>query len=278
MLDITILSDVDNTLRNSVGETNSDQLKPLLAELQQGNTIFGLLSDTSCDRLIDVAASFDIHSGPIIGERAQVVINGSPDTPIIFRPSLLTAVDYLKTYLPLLIDSRFKDIATIHHLTDTYEDLSHAYSLVEKGKITIACYYLRHVSLSFFFFNPAYTKNPTHDPLFIKFKQLLGWFLRQNNLQDFHVEDHEGEHYLQLIHSQAHKGSIIPWIVENYHPTRIVMIGDSMTDFLDAPDIIQCAVGNADPRYKELCQIVAKAHYTAGVYECLKRALAMISH
>ena len=137
---------------------------------------------------------------------------------------------------------------------------------------------MRHVSLSFFIFNPEFANNPTEDPLSDHFKYLVERFVNESNLADLKIEISPGDHYIQLMHQDTQKRDIIPWIRNHYKVDRILMFGDSMTDFCSDSSVIQCAVGNAHPEYKAHCQIVANATYTAGVYECLHEALTMISH
>lgn len=53
------------------------------------------------------------------------------------------------------------------------------------------------------------------------------------------------------------------------HPTEIVMIGDSMADYLSLPGVRHFAVQNAGSEYKELSERIASSSYAAGCVELL---------
>jgi hydroxymethylpyrimidine pyrophosphatase-like HAD family hydrolase len=54
------------------------------------------------------------------------------------------------------------------------------------------------------------------------------------------------------------------------HLGRMVMVGDSMSDFMDVPGVEHWAVGNADPTFKEKASGIAQAEYTEGCIEILQ--------
>lgn len=55
---------------------------------------------------------------------------------------------------------------------------------------------------------------------------------------------------------------------------RYFMVGDQMTDFIDDPDVIQCAVGNSEEAYKDVSTFVASKQITEGLEECLRWIIA----
>lgn len=59
-------------------------------------------------------------------------------------------------------------------------------------------------------------------------------------------------------------------IKEFFGQTRYYMIGDQMDDFIDDSNVVQCAVGNAEKKYKDVSSFVASKRITEGLEECLQ--------
>lgn len=65
------------------------------------------------------------------------------------------------------------------------------------------------------------------------------------------------------------KGAASLRVFEDCHVDRRVIIGDSMSDFVESDSVELCAVGNGSPSFLRLCSRVAKGHYASGVREIL---------
>ncbi len=59
-------------------------------------------------------------------------------------------------------------------------------------------------------------------------------------------------------------------IKEFFDQARYYMVGDQMADFIDDTNVVQCAVGNAEKKYKDVATFVASKHITEGLEECLQ--------
>jgi len=63
----------------------------------------------------------------------------------------------------------------------------------------------------------------------------------------------------------------LSFLRENSKYKGIVMIGDSIADYVDLPNVSQFAVENATLEYKEKCTFISNTPFTAGVIESLKK-------
>lgn len=90
--------------------------------------------------------------------------------------------------------------------------------------------------------------------------------------------DANPEYGTLIIHAACtRKRNGVRAIIEQRHPSRILMVGDSLPDFLDLAEVDQYAVGNAKEEYKQRCKYVANATYTEGVIEILGRLCVSLS-
>ena len=60
-------------------------------------------------------------------------------------------------------------------------------------------------------------------------------------------------------------------LLQELQTEEVIMIGDSMSDFIDEPRVKHYAVGNASLEFKAKCEGVAKRAYTEGVLELLNQ-------
>lgn len=60
-------------------------------------------------------------------------------------------------------------------------------------------------------------------------------------------------------------------LMDRLKPEQTIMVGDGMSDFLGLQNVLQYAVGNADPRYKAKTAFVSGRSLTEGVIECLRQ-------
>jgi len=87
--------------------------------------------------------------------------------------------------------------------------------------------------------------------------------------------DENPQYGILIVHARVtEKHCGISALSDRLKPDQLIMVGDSMSDFLGLPYVMQYAVGNADPRYKSKAVFIAESPHTEGVLECLRHCSA----
>lgn len=271
-----VLLDLDKTLIDPNYKLNvpesvfCDVIKKLLAK----DTIVGLCSDSSVLTLNQWANRLGL-TGPIVAERGSVIWN-----PVLNKKHVVNATEtaWLQT-----LRSEFLSKA-MDRFPETTFIIGDATEFIRRGSVFPSM--THHVvvingfrSSSFSFFARSYTSEGSPlipDASFlIKLSNLTKEIISSfGKTKEDLFWDENPEYGILIVHAketEKHRG--VTHLFSEYQPNKIIMVGDSIADYLNLSNVLQYAVGNADQTYKEKCDFVATHSYTQGVIECLEKQL-----
>jgi hydroxymethylpyrimidine pyrophosphatase-like HAD family hydrolase len=260
--------DVDRTLINEEYRLTDPQLRDVIAQKQSEGWQIGLNSDSPLRTLNYWAQHLGLN-GPIISERGAEVLFPEDDARIVFTRSG-AAIRELRRHL----------IAKCLDLPETEFVCGDALAFIRSVKVlpytlasTLIAYNgLRRYSILFFVRKIA----PQSGDLLLD-TALLREVVRNIDADlaasELVAEGRSDPDYSVFSRSPSDvtKGSAVLQVSRECHVDRMVMIGDSMSDFVDDPSVELYAVGNASHDFQKACSYVAPSRYSQGVREILLR-------
>ncbi len=267
--------DLDRTLIDSNYELNMplDEFRAFAETLQSKGVSVGLCSDSAVITLRQWQDKLGLK-GPIVAERGAVIWDSEQNTELILDfDQTEWFSDFRKDFISELMrnfpqSSIFIGDAT-HFFKSSRGDLTSSQIFAING--------FRKASFSFFALKMNQEKKvlePDSDLLvaasLIAEKLLSHYKKAKNDL----FWDENPEYGILILHDKdTHKRAGISKLISQLLPNQTVMVGDSMSDFLDLPEVLQFAVGNADSDYMQKSDYIAHGHLTRGVIECLFRII-----
>jgi len=271
-----ILLDLDNTLIDSSYNLNAPEngFRSLVRKLADRNICIGLCSDSAVITLKQWAGRLGL-TGPIIAERGAVVwdpILGTTD--IIDVPGTKWFNSFREEFVRTIMRDFPEATIMIGDATRFIKDKS-ASSALTQQVFSVNGFRLA----SFSFFACRLRKNqPGLEPdteLLKKAGALAAKLLTEfgKNKEDL-FWDENSRCGILIVHAlTTEKWRGVSMVANRMASEQTIMVGDSMSDFLNLPNVIQYAVGNANSGYKQKSSFVAKGALTEGVIECLRQCI-----
>lgn len=265
-----VLLDVDETIIDTSYNTTDDGLVATVEGAITKGWQVGLHSDTPIARLAQQAATWHMN-GPLVGELGNIIVPNHDDlVPMWEDEELRAAFEAIRP--PFLARGQAQhpgikfEVGNSRVARDALFRQEHfadeRWALVDS---------LRQYSLSFY----CLTVGPDHrgfDGETLASLAGIGAHLFDQILGENPKIDLNPQYGICIIHGpRAKKHRALPALKAHYGP--IVMIGNSMSDFLNDPDVIQCAVGNASDELKQRSAFVASSPLTTGAIEALNWAI-----
>lgn len=270
-----VLLDLDNTLidANYRVTVPENEFRRIVEELAQKDICVGLCSDSAVETLRQWADRLGL-AGPIVAERGAVVWDPARQIGNILKVQETAWFREFRESFVQVIMRNFPE-ATIM--------IGDATRFVKNQQIgdnglarqVFAVNGFRIASFSVFACCMKDNHSPLEpDPELLERASVLAEKLAMTygNKKEDLFWDKNCQFGILVVHARTtEKRRGVSTLIAQLKPECTVMVGDGMSDFLDLPDVMQYAVGNADPRYKAKAVFVAKRPLTEGAIECLRR-------
>lgn len=270
-----VLIDLDNTLIDSDYKLSVpiNDFRACAESLENVGVSIGLCSDSAVVTLQQWKNKLGIK-GPVVAERGAVIWDPQGNNELILQPMETKWFSEFRREFILNIMSRVPK-AGIYIGDATRFAKSAAIDTPESYIFAINGY--RKASFSFFALRVnenrrVYEPDPNLLAVAISIiEEMLPNYKRKK--EDL-FWDENLKYGILIVHENTSKKQLgISRLMGELLPSQTVMIGDSISDYLDIPGALQFAVGNADFDYKRKCDYVATEKLTAGVIECLNRII-----
>lgn len=268
-----ILFDVDETLVGIDNEFDRDDFMAAVKKAQTQGWLVGLNSDSPIPRLAELALDWKLE-GPIVGELGSVIVPSAHDLTPIWQ-DIRHLRDFNNIRGTFLQRGLLEHPDLIFTLSDKEEVIRALRNMTPFfTKTWVILHGLRQYSLAFY----AYKIGPNGIEFDLPRLHALAGLAAHLFEQTTGVNpivDVNDDYGICIIHEpRASKQKAVPAIKKLFHP--IVMVGNSMSDFLDDPAIVQCAVNNAHLDLKERADFISDSPLTVGAIECLDYVLATL--
>ncbi len=268
-----VLIDLDKTLIDEQYSITTKRIFGAISIMQEGGWTLGLNSDTPLLPLQEWHNSSPFSSfkglhpkinGPIIAEKGALVqfTDGT-------RIALSNAQEIIMQTKEMLVKKFVSISENTLFIGDATEFVHVGRWITGYSNVLIALNNLRQYSLSFFVRG---IRNRYEGLIMDRelFREILGQIqpLIPNEL----VQSQSEEYCIFLLHPRdCNKTQGVAEIITKESYDRVIMIGDSINDFIDLPNVDTMAVGNAQQALKDVAVYVAKETYSFGVAEILTR-------
>lgn len=266
-LDKTLL-DVDYRLT-----TPEHQFREVVGELAGKGVMVGLCSDSSILSLRQWHDCLGL-TGPLIGERGAVVWDSSFAHAEFVDVNETLWLQNLRGSFLAQATVRFPEVTLV--VGDATKFIKHSAVFPSMTRNVLAVNSFRMASFSFFARQLSNESFLESDAFLLEeasnlTEELVASFGRRRSELFW---DENPEYGILIVHNQStekHRG--VTFLKNNTDYREVVMVGDSVADYLNLPDVMQFAVCNASKQYKEKCGYVSKDSFTAGVVDCLRQLL-----
>ena len=271
-----VLLDLDNTLINSNYKLTVPEVKfrTVIQELARKDVQVGLCSDSATITLRQWADRLGL-TGPIVAERGAVVWNPAEQIENILE---ISETAWFRSFRELFVHNVMRNFQNatimIGDATKFVKDRNVSAALISQ---VFAINGFRIASFSFFACNSNSDRSALEpdQKLLEQASALATEMLKEyDKKKEDLFWDENSKYGILIVHARStEKWRGVSNLINRLMTTQVVMVGDGMSDYLGLPNVIQHAVGNADPRYKEKCVFVSKCPLTEGVVECLEQCL-----
>ncbi|MDP2631751.1 MAG: HAD hydrolase family protein [Candidatus Uhrbacteria bacterium] len=265
-----ILLDLHDTLTDSRYRLLGSGIRSAIANVIDRGYTIGINSDSSFEACRTLYEQLGLN-GPIICENgAGLSIDGISEVLSAFTQDASRFVNLRSTFISLCG----------RHSSDLHVSSLEGMSFVQGGDLLIKighhfrdvilvnpfrrwslCFYARRHDCGKFDFSP----------------ELLGWgvdVLRGHVAEDDRFGDLwwdiNHDYGICIVHdASTHKKRGVAKLLEKTASDSLIMIGNSMSDFVGDARVRQFAVANASEEYKARCELVASEPLTLGVAELL---------
>lgn len=262
-----VFLDLDSTLIDSDYKTTIPEKKfsSIVKELEKENVCIGLCSDSAVITLRQWSECLKL-TGPIVAERGGVI--WSNNIVESTRPLETKWLGFLKESFIQKVSS---DVSVVVGDATKFVKKEMTEENLKKQVFVVNGFR----TASFSFFACCLKKGflvPDKDLLkqgSLVTSQIVNLFGKKKLFWD------ENPKYgILIVHdSETEKKNGISVLVERLKPEKAFMIGNSMSDFIGLPGVLQYAVSNADSGYKEKSDFVSDHSLTEGVVECLQKII-----
>jgi hydroxymethylpyrimidine pyrophosphatase-like HAD family hydrolase len=268
-----VLLDLDNTLIDSDYNltVSDDELRPVVRKLREKDIHIGLCSDSAAVTLKQWVDRLGL-TGPIIAERGAVILSPEKQAEEVLEPSKTSWFRELRELFVSRIARDFPEATIVVGDATRFVKNKVVNSVLTPQVFAINGF--REASFSFF------ARRLNHDQsllepdseLLIQSSRVVTELVSSLGKDIGNLFwDENPTHGILIVHAiTTEKWRGVSTLINRIKPEQTVMVGDSMSDFLGLPNVLQYAVGNANPCYKEKSAFVSKDHLTKGVIECLQ--------
>lgn len=270
MPETIVISDIDGTMKALPGQPancDDETLKQKIQQAQDKGIILGLNTDTDGPRIQRLCTELKLR-GPLISERGSCVHLPGQETPLWHHQQSHDLHLLVNSAIINFIFREFIAEAEITHIQDSAKIIDEMRRQTPYPRILI--FDVRKYSFNFVIIKDFHGLNPQDDPMFRRFTERLQAKLNELNASDYLVETYPYTNFIQAFYVDASKGSPVDFLLKHYGVKKIFMIGDYFPfDFLNHPQVIQCAVANAAQPLKDRSQFVAAEKFTLGFFQCI---------
>lgn len=259
---------IDGSYRLTVPE---DEFCQMVRVLAGEGVLVGLCSDSSILSLRQWADCLGL-TGPLIGERGAVVWDHQLRVrEIVDAPSTAWLQEFRGMFLSAM-SARFPGVTLV--VGDATEFIRRGVTFPSMFSQVLVVNSFREASFSFF--ARSYSDGSSElkpDVMLLKNVAKLTdeLMVSLGKKREELFWDESLEYGILIVHALAtEKRRGVAFIAGRLVPQQVVMVGDSMADYLNLPEVLQFAVSNASLDYKEKCTFVSKHSFTKGVIEGLK--------
>ncbi|KKR07299.1 MAG: hypothetical protein UT32_C0013G0018 [Parcubacteria group bacterium GW2011_GWC2_39_14] len=275
-----VLYDIDKTLLDKHYKPNSDRFVDSVIELQRAGWVVGLNSDTPAVRIARLALEWNCD-GPIVSEFGNAIYRNGNEvlSTSDCKPewTLIPAGEHgMKFTTAFFLEELRRSYPEFYIMVGNPTDILQKLPQWQFDRPLIVVNPYRRFSLSFFLRLPEGLMNEaTGQALLVKManiaKECFG-NVTKLSCPDPLVDINHDYGVAILHYAEARKSAAMTFLSERYAP--IIMVGDSMNDYMAEPreisPAIQLAVGNATADYKDHCVFSSKLDLTLGAMDCAK--------
>lgn len=263
-----VLIDLDKTLIDMSYQPTGDLSEVVSRCKKQGITL-GLCSDTPLDPLMRWATSFGFD-GPVVAELGSLLWYPRLNPSVIFtNPHTRQFTLFRSLFVTKAVENKWAVF-----VGDNTEFVRRGLTInLEHKKLLLVSGY-RTCSLGFHIRTPNGFSSEDQ-PLLEEALALARESIEDHGFPlDEYWFNYDVGYGFSAVHSRSTKKRLAVRVLMDMNPsTRVDMVGDSNSDFIDDPRVQQYAVGNASEEYKKRCVYVADRTYTQGVEEVLNHIL-----
>ncbi len=265
-----VLLDADGTLLDRQYDTTvpENELREIFEQCQNDGLSIGLNSDSSLVTLDSLAKRIGVN-GPIIAEKGAIYHRDAQSAIVITNPG---ACGYEKLRVAfvahLATDSRIivitgdvNSLANRLPSINPNECVARTAILINAFRLCSMSYYVRK------FAGGEWIKDA--DELCRVFHELQDISSEAFDWSGQDIDSNPDYGICILHHKSTAKKAGVDALLRDYASERVFMVGDSTSDVVGCPEVVQCAVGNAKDEYKKQCSFIARSSYTEGVIEVL---------
>jgi len=260
-----ILFDWDGTIVDEQNQIHDKQRfqQIIQAKISQG-WIIGLNSDTPLRRLRRWRESLSMN-GPIVAERGAVawwpdeqhIVSEKADIFAAFRESLIQRLLQQEEYALFFGDNT--------------EFIKSVNRIAVGDSVIIALDAYRKCSIGMFV-RRVVNQELVCDISIAKNIQRLLESTSPSSFLVSAIDFNERICFLCVNDPEVDKSRGVDVLLEKWgKPPHVYMIGDTMADYLNLPEVHQLAVGNAQPDYKEKAERIAVNNFAQGCIELLSK-------
>jgi hydroxymethylpyrimidine pyrophosphatase-like HAD family hydrolase len=278
-----ILIDWDRTIVDDKNKINSDQfIKSIEEKINQGWEI-GLNSDTPLKRLYGWWKALNMN-GPIVAERGAVVwwpgdpnvnekghkVSNTSNLFLKFRQEIIAILTQMEKCALFFGDSTefIKSVSQITNRDEALGIITNDTALValDAYRESSVGMFVRRISEGKLICDLAFAEEIL-DVLKSKFSDYLLTLL---------IDFYRPECFIGISSPDDNKLKGMQFLLKHWkEPPEVIMIGDSMPDYLNLPPnffkVRHGAVGNAEPEFRELADLKATKKYAEGCVELLSQ-------
>lgn len=272
-----LLVDLDGTLIDKNYRTTDNAIQEELDKIQKNGFEIVLCSDSAIEYLEGWQRRLGISPlSPIIGEKGGIIAmpNGASIIPTAIDASLETAFCQARESLikalstnkgQLLILGDVNELAMRPPEFNLEYQLSRVILVNTFRRVSFSMYIRKVDERGHLKIDSALTKKTWQEIEPTLLKHLPG--------KELTLDVNHSYGIIIIHHKQTSKTRAVKRLLEKRRYKRVFMVGDSKSDYIQDPQVIHLAVGNATAEYKQLADYVATQKLTSGVIELLNYCL-----
>jgi hydroxymethylpyrimidine pyrophosphatase-like HAD family hydrolase len=262
-----VLLDLDGTVIDQNYNLTADvtSLTSVISHCKDSGWLVGLNSDTPLKPLQIWWRKLCLN-GPIIAERGAIL--WLPDGREVLTSNTEDLFTSLREEVIKLLLRIPGSLVIVGDATEFIRNVTH---LTGCDSLVVAVNAYRRCSLSFFVRAVNDRGELVKDPVMAKHvvEQISFLAHRYPVLSHGQLDERYCIFIINAPDTDKTKG--VRRLLQELPSEEVIMVGDSMSDFIDEPQVKHYAVGNASLEFKAKCERVANRAYTEGVLELLNQ-------